>query len=230
MRVVPANIRHCGPGVPGLRSAISCQRVPSPSSLWAIDHSDSPVVTVCVRAPPRLRSSAALWVATAPWWLAAGGAQAGAAGVVLAGAVAATSWVAAADGAGRAGPAANSRTAAPTSPWAADWGSAKAGRCGVGIRRSRDSTSRVMVTVRNAQPAQATTARTRSVKVPSSREVRAVQTCSRVGTWSGIGLAPIASSMAGRPASTARMARVAVSPIRRARMVAVIARRLRRIG
>ena len=45
-----------------------------------------------------------------------------------AGAVAAACAVAAADGAGRAGPAAKSRTAAPTSPRAADCGSARAGR------------------------------------------------------------------------------------------------------
>ena len=78
VRVVPANIRHCGPGVPGLRSAISGQRVPSPSSVSAIDHSDSPVVTVCVRALPLVRSCGRLCVATASvlagrWWRPGGG-------------------------------------------------------------------------------------------------------------------------------------------------------------
>ena len=199
MRVVPASIRHCGPWVPGLRSAISCQRVPSPSSVCGdrpqgLSRGDGVrpgAAAVAVR-------DGVLWVALAPWWLAAGGAQAGAAGVVLAGAVAATSWVAAADGVGRAGPAANSRTAAPTRPRAADWGSASAGRCGVGIRRSRDEhfegdgggQERPAGPGDHGQDAQ------RQGAVVAGGQ--GVQICSRVGTWSGIGLAPIARSMAGQ--------------------------------
>jgi hypothetical protein len=48
VRTVPGWMTQSGPCVPGLRSASSRQRCPSPSSVAAIDHSDSPRVTVWV--------------------------------------------------------------------------------------------------------------------------------------------------------------------------------------
>ena len=92
--------------------------------MCAIDHRDSPAVTVCVFELSRIAVSADVRGVPATRWGATGGSHPGAVAVpavgVQAGAVAAGGVAAAADGTGRAGLAAKSRSAAPTRPRAAD--------------------------------------------------------------------------------------------------------------
>ena len=151
---MPGWMTQPGPCVPGLRSAISRHRCPSPSSVAAIDHSDSPRVTVWARVGSAVAGADAdvgmAWRAVVACSALTAAGRGWVVPVAQAG-DAATAGAAATVGMTMVGPATNRRIAAPTRDRAADCGRARPGRCGAETPRTRASTSKVMVAARNAQ-------------------------------------------------------------------------------